>query len=174
METRVAKRDSESLESALVTARVDQFDAENAQENYADIIASEDTDSDEHRSISEANRVTSLINSLKAQMKLTNYIDTQEFQISVYYLIDAVSRLTVFNKYNEIILDANTFIRTLPKDMTTAANSVLKSTVGSIGARVRARAEAKRARTGGGHYKLKRYSKTRRRYGKARRTRKTR
>jgi hypothetical protein len=170
----VAKRDSEDLESTLVTTRSNQFNAENAQENSADIIASEDRDSDEHRSISEANRVTSLINSLKEQMGLTNYINTQKFQISVYYLIDAVSRLTVFDKDNEIILQANTFIKTLPEDMTTAANSVLKSTVGSIGERVRARAVAKRARTGGGHYKLKRYSKTRRRYGKARRTRKTR
>ena len=107
-------------------------------------------------------------------MELPDYINTQKFQISVYYLIDAVSRLTIFDKDNKIILQANTFIKTLPIAMTEAANSVWKSTVGSIGERVSAREEAKRARTGGGHYKLKRYGKTKRRYGKTKRTRKTR
>jgi hypothetical protein len=177
----MANRDSESPESIMVEAKVHQLAAENEQRDYANRIESGDTEYDELRSISEAKRVTSLMDSLKVQYKpetkqilVTNYNEHQKFQIRVYYLIDAVSRLTIFDENNEIIPNANTFIDELPKYMTEAAKSVVESTVYSIGERVKARNAAKRARAGGGHYKLKRYSKTRRRYGKARRTRKTR
>jgi hypothetical protein len=176
-------RDSGNLASSFVDAKVNQETALSAQGSYAIKRARGDIEYDEHRSSSEADRVTLLMNKLipqydiktKKQLVSTD-IERQEFQIRVYYLIDAVDRLTISDEDNTIIDEANKFINGLPENITKTAKLVVKSTVDSIAKRVKTRAEARRAGTskGGGHYKLRRYGKTRRRYGKARRTRKTR
>jgi len=178
-----ASRNSRSSASRYVETKVKQSIAEKAQESNANKRARGDIEYDEHRSSSEADRVTLLMEKLKQQydtetnqMLELNDTEREEFQIRVYYLIDAVDRLTIVDEANniKIIQEANKFIDKLPEDMTKAAKSVLKSSVNSIGKRVRARAQRAITSEGGGHYKLKRYGKTRRRYGKARRTRKTR